>query len=174
MGLDLRMLLDLQKFFGNPEKEEFFAKWEEFIALWEKLKVIGQYNSLWFAKLLWLFPLSEKDWKVYNKLEKNGKFGFLSKHLLRCSRKVNVPRIYIEEYLNKKKDWEFGKKYYRPSKEKQEEALVKFRTENDLSPALDLIKYEARFHEKRNGIYNSTGNLIEATIELSQREAKLK
>jgi hypothetical protein len=172
--MQVHQLLNLQKLFGDPSKEEFTPNWEKFIELRKKVRIIGEYNSYSFAKLLWIFPLSEKEWKLFDKLEKNGKFGYLSKHLLRCARKVNVPSIYIKEYLASKNDWKFAKKYYRVTKEKQEAALKKYREDHEIGDSLDLIKEERIFNDRKDNIYKSTANLIEAIEEISQREAKLK
>jgi hypothetical protein len=53
-----------------------------------------------FAKLLAIHPLNEKQTKIYNKLNSSKqKLGFLARHMIKCAKKENIPKILIDNYF---------------------------------------------------------------------------
>ncbi len=173
--MDIKTLNDLNRIFGEPGQEKFSSMFNNFHEVWKKIRIIGQYNSLSFGKLLHLYPFSEKDWKIFDKLDKNGKFGYLSKHLLRCARKAGISQTYLQRYLKHKESWKFAKRVYRLTDEKNnklKEVVQGRNFEKGLPMIVDMKEDHMIFMNHLNNLYHSTMDLIEATIELKLREQK--
>lgn len=66
-----------------------------------------------YVKLMCIFPLNLKEYKIYIKLNPNQKAGYLSRYIMKIARNLNVPNVYIQNLFNLKKKFKETKINYR-------------------------------------------------------------
>jgi hypothetical protein len=67
------------------------------------IKFYSNFYTNLLAELLYLMPLDEKDEKMFFNLPNTSKKGFLSRYIMKCAKKVDIPDVYINKYLQSKK-----------------------------------------------------------------------
>jgi hypothetical protein len=74
-----------------------------------------------FIKLLCVFPFREKELRYFLTLSPNSKIGYLSRYLIRISKKVGISNSLISYYISKKLDYNKSKS----KKERNSKELIK-------------------------------------------------
>jgi len=71
----------------------------------------------WFSKFLVVYPLTDKELKIFNNLNGTSKkLGFLSRKLIKIAYEVNIPTDIIKYYYETKNTYKFYKNYKRKFK----------------------------------------------------------
>ncbi len=170
-------LKTLDSIFGYKNKEEFsrvFVTWSKTI---KRLRgtshrpSVGEKAEYWFSALLHFVPFKEADWKRYGKLDEKARFGYLSRHLIRNANKAGILKVFVDDYIDKKQNWEYAKKYYKFDAEE----FKKNHPYNmeALEPLMTASRNEVRHNEAGHNLYITTINLIKATIQkIKDRQEK--
>ena len=113
-----------------------------------------------YSHFLFLYPLSDKKYKVYLKLDSKTKFNFLMKHLLSESRKNKLNHL-LEIYDRVQYSTTFWKKYA----VKNNEELKKRSGDFSISELTNMLKDEVKYESKAEILTLITMELCEANYQ---------
>jgi hypothetical protein len=89
---------------------EFNTKYNMYKKYLSDMKLLDIHKG-YFLILMTLYNFPEKKLKVLEKMKPDQKFGYMSEFLIKCSRKINIPNYYIQNYLDTKESYNFCKKH---------------------------------------------------------------
>ena len=72
-------------------------------------------SSLKYALIISYFPLKDSKLKIYKKLNRKQKLGFLNRHILSVGRKLELPQILLKKAKGSSKSYKITKKYAKES-----------------------------------------------------------
>lgn len=122
-----------------------------------------------FGKLLTIFPLTEKQNRIYEKLNQNGRFGILSAHAIKFANQIGVPKCYIEQYINSKAKF---KKFQSLHKELNSVGVNTYLEQRKYLTVSDLNKTYIRYKDYYLDVYTQTNSILSASFELYLKQNK--
>jgi hypothetical protein len=149
----------------DSKKENFI----EVITHNKNILIKNGIKNLDYISLMSYFSLSEKQFNLFESLKTvNAKYGYLSRYLLSCGRKIGISQFYLTDYYQLKEQYNRYKKLYNNIKNKDD--IKQFIKDTgieliNLKKYLELYKNILKFENIESKLKHDTSLLIKMIIE---------